>query len=297
MHSTTAGFWADLPSRIDPVIFSIGTYQARWYGVMYLVAFAVVILLVRYRLRSERLALSEQLTMLFASWAIAGVMLGGRLGYVLFYHPDMLRDNPLNIISPIDFSNGIAFTGIAGMSYHGGLIGVALAFYLFCRHHKLAMLPFADLYASVVPLGYMFGRLGNFINGELYGRATSVPWAMRFPADATGQLRHPSQLYEAFGEGFLLFAMLWLTRRKAPFAGFTVGLYLMGYGGVRFVIEFVRQPDSHLGTVLGPFSMGQVLCVAMMLAGGALLAVQAKRRNGEPYAPVFDVSGQPVEGD
>jgi phosphatidylglycerol:prolipoprotein diacylglycerol transferase len=279
MH-TTGNFWTDLPSRIDAVIFSIGTYEARWYGLMYVVAFAIVLFLINHRIRTERLPPND-LPLSFATWAIIGVLFGGRLGYVLFYDPGMLRQNPLNIILPIDFSSGIKYTGIAGMSYHGGLLGVTLAFILFCRRRRVRMLPLADLFASAVPLGYTFGRLGNFINGELYGRVTSVPWAMRFPMDPTGQLRHPSQLYEAFGEGLLLFVVLWVTRRKAPFAGFTTGLYLLGYGCIRFLIEFVRQPDDHLGTVVGVFSMGQVLCAAMIVAGVALLVVQARRQRGK----------------
>lgn len=298
MHPTTPSFWTDLPSYINPVIFAIGTYEARWYGLMYIVAFAIVLFLVTYRTRAENLPLRKDIPSSFATWAIIGVLLGGRLGYVLFYHPEMLRQNPLHTISPIDFTNGIEFTGIAGMSYHGGLLGVALAFVLFCRKHRVRMLPLADLFASAIPIGYMFGRLGNFINGELYGRVTSVPWAMRFPLDPAHQLRHPSQLYEAFGEGLLLFAILWLTRRKAPFAGFTAGLYLIGYGCIRFLIEFVRQPDDHLGTVVGIFSMGQVLCAVMVAAGVTLLIVQARRQRGEPYRPEFAVpAAEPAPAD
>ncbi len=158
------------------------------------------------------------------------------------------------------------------MSFHGGLIAVLLATLLFCRKQGIDFWRFADLFCPAIPLGYTFGRIGNFINGELYGRATDVPWGMFFPLDPAHLLRHPSQLYEAFFEGIVLFAVLWLIRKRSPFDGALFALFLIGYGSVRFFIEFFREPDAQLGFILGPFSMGQLLCLLMIAAGGWLYA-------------------------
>ncbi len=201
----------------------------------------------------------------------SGLLIGGRFGYALFYNFGYYFQHPLEIILPFDFSNGIRFIGISGMSYHGGLIGVIIMSILFCRKRKIDFWKFADLFCPAIPLGYTFGRIGNFINGELYGRITTVPWGMYFPLDPTHSLRHPSQLYEAIFEGIVLFILLWLIRKKKMFDGFLIGIYICGYGFVRFIIEFFREPDSQLGFVLGPLSMGQVLCILMMMAGIAVL--------------------------
>jgi phosphatidylglycerol:prolipoprotein diacylglycerol transferase len=153
------------------------------------------------------------------------------------------------------------------MSYHGGAIGVLVVSLIFCRRYSIDFWNLADLFCPAVPLGYTFGRIGNFINGELFGRATDVPWGMFFPLDSSLQLRHPSQLYEAFFEGIVLFVLLWSIRKKSPFDGFLFSLYIIGYGVVRFFIEFFREPDGQLGFVLGGLTMGQLLCVLMILAG------------------------------
>ena len=164
------------------------------------------------------------------------------------------------------------------MSYHGGLIGVLLGSILFCYRRKINFWNFADLMIPAIPLGYTFGRIGNFINGELYGRVTTVPWGMYFPLDATGQLRHPSQLYEAFFEGIFLFAVLWGIRKKSLFNGFLLSLYLIGYGLVRFFIEFVRKPDFQLGFITGPFTMGQILCFAMISGGMSVFLIKKRSK-------------------
>lgn len=157
------------------------------------------------------------------------------------------------------------------MSYHGGLIGVALAFYIFCRARKISLLKFSDLFALVVPIAYTFGRLGNFINGELYGRVTTKFWGMYFPLDFSGQLRHPSQLYEAFFEGIFLFVILWNIRKKSWRTGSLTALYLIGYGTIRFFIEFFREPETVLGSSFFTITMGQLLCLFMIMAGILLL--------------------------
>ena len=266
-------WWQHLPGNIDPTIFSLGSFQLRWYGTMYLVAFAVVYFLVMYRYRTEGIRIKKEVAQNWFGLAVLGVLIGGRIGYVLFYDPGMILDNPLGIILPFDFSNGIRFTGLAGMSFHGGLIAVFLLTLWYCKKYNVNFWQMADLLVPAIPLGYTFGRIGNFINGELYGRVTNVPWGMYFPNDPSGQLRHPSQLYEAFGEGILLFVILWSLRKNQKLSGLFLPLYLIGYGVVRFFIEFVRQPDAHLGTVLGPFSMGQILCFAMIIGGVVLMPI------------------------
>jgi len=265
--SDFVNFWQHLPSRIDPNIFQIGSFQVRYYSLMYIVAFALTYFLVVYRLQKEKFPYTRETIQDFMLWAIIGVILGGRLGYVLFYNFEYYLRHPSEIFLPFDFSHGIRFVGISGMSYHGGLVGLIAAAVIFCRKYRIAFWNMADLFAPAVPLGYTFGRIGNFINGELWGRATTVPWGMYFPLDGSGLLRHPSQLYEAFFEGVLLFAVLWGLREKRYFEGFFVALYMAGYGLVRFFIEFYREPDAQLGFVLGSLSMGQVLSLLMVMAG------------------------------
>jgi phosphatidylglycerol:prolipoprotein diacylglycerol transferase len=177
----------------------------------------------------------------------------------------------LQIVLPFEFSNGFQFVGISGMSYHGGLIGVLLAALIYCRKSGLDFWRAADLIIPSIPLGYTFGRLGNFINGELYGRVTTRPIGMFFP-DAPGRsLRHPTQLYEAFFEGLFLFVLLWMSRKKLKSPGIFMGVYLIGYGTVRFFIEFFREPDAQIGFVVLSFTMGQLLCFTMLVCGALVL--------------------------
>ncbi len=262
-------WWQHLPSQMDPVIFSIGNFPLRWYGTMYIASFAVTYLIAKYRIKDEKLPYSLDFIADAIMWAIVGVILGGRLGYVIFYGFEDLIQDPLRIISPVAKINGHwRFTGISGMSYHGGISGVAVALWLYARKHKMQYFKLTDLLMVGIPLGFTFGRLGNFINGELYGRVTESWIGMYFPNARDTLLRHPSQLYEAFFEGIVVFLVLWYFRKKSPFAGFLSGLYIFGYGFVRFFIEFFRQPDAHLGFVVGNLSMGQMLCLGMLLAAG-----------------------------
>jgi phosphatidylglycerol:prolipoprotein diacylglycerol transferase len=241
---------------------------------MYLVAFVITYVLILYRLKNEKYQYSPKIIQTFFLYAILGVMIGGRLGYVLFYDLVFFLKQPLRIICPFEYSNGFHYVGLFGMSYHGGLLGVILASLFFCYKNKVNFLHFADLVSPAIPLGYTFGRIGNFLNGELFGRTTSVPWGMYFPLDSTRQLRHPSQLYEAFFEGISLFVILWSLRKTRSFDGFLFSLYLIGYGLVRFFIEFVREPDSQLGFIAGPFTTGQVLCVFMILGGIFIMLIR-----------------------
>jgi len=259
--------WQQLPAQMSPTLFSFGSFQVRYYSLMYIVAFAVVYFLTLYRIKNEGYKYTAETIQDYLVWAMLGVIVGGRLGYALFYNFGYYAQHPLEIILPFDFSHGFKFVGISGMSYHGGLIAVVIALILFCRHRRINFWHFGDLFCPAIPLGYTFGRIGNFINGELWGRVTTEPWGMYFPLDSTHRLRHPSQLYEALFEGLVLFLLLWLIRKKSRVDGFLIGLYICGYGFVRFFIEFFREPDYQLGFVLSFLSMGQVLCILMMIAG------------------------------
>ncbi len=271
-------WWQHLPTHIDPVLFQIGPVRLQYYGLMYLVAFGLTYYLVIRRIKTEDrwTATTEQVQSLMTA-LILGVLIGGRLGYVLFYNLGYYLQHPLEIVLPFSFSNGVTFTGIAGMSYHGGLLGVIITGWLALKHQKGLFLEMMDLFVPAIPLGYTFGRIGNFINGELYGRVTAKPWGMFFPLAADNQLRHPSQLYEAFFEGLFLFAILWFMKNRIKTPGAILGLYLIGYGAVRFFIEYARQPDDHLGFVFAHFSMGQMLCLAMMIIGLGWWAAMKQR--------------------
>ena len=264
-------WWQHLPEHMNPVIFQIGSFRLQYYGLMYLVAFGVTYALASYRLKKEpRWQLSNDHLQGLLTAMIIGLVIGARLGYVLFYNLPYYTEHPLEIILPFSFTNGFHFTGISGMSYHGGLICTIIGAWWYIHRNKLDFKEMADLLIPCIPLGYTFGRLGNFINGELWGRPTTVPWGMYFPSGGP-VLRHPSQLYEAFGEGVLLFVVLWPLRNKIRTPGAMLALYLMGYGTVRFVIEYFRQPDEQLGFVFLGFSMGQILCSVMIAAGAIML--------------------------
>lgn len=244
---------------------------------MYLLAFLVVYFVVAYRIKSENLEYEKPIVSDFLLWAILGSLIGGRLGYVLFYDFRFFLTNPLRIFLPVNISTG-GYEALSGLSYYGGVVGILLVFVFFCYKKRLNYWHFGDIIISGIPLGYTLGRLANFINGELYGRVTSSPLGMYFPLDPTHQLRHPSQLYEAFFEGILLFSILWCLRKTKSFDGFLFSLYFIGYGLSRFFIEFVREPDPQLGYVLGPFTMGQILCFGMILAGIAILLIKYKTK-------------------
>lgn len=282
-------WWQHLPSNIDPVIFSVGHFQLRWYGLMYIIAFAVVYLLIRYRVKTESVTYNMVMVERFLTWAILGVLAGGRLGYVLFYNAGHYWMHPLEIVLPISTQNGLEFTGFSGMSYHGGLLGVAVAFIIFAKKYQVNFFTFTDLIVPTIPLGFMFGRIGCFINGMLYGRPTEMPWGMYFPMDPDGMLRHPSQLYEAFLEGLVLFLVLWGLRKKRAAVHSMASLYLLGYGMVRFGIEFFRQPDAHLGEVVGFLTTGQLLSIGM-IAGGLVLYV-VRNSSSSPLAKLRSASG------
>ncbi|MBN1456594.1 MAG: prolipoprotein diacylglyceryl transferase [Sedimentisphaerales bacterium] len=269
--------WSHLPEHMDPIIFSIGPLHVRWYGTMYLLAFFVVYLVASYRIKSEKLPYTKEQVADYLIYAILACIICSRIGYILFYEFGYFLDHPLKVLIPFDFATK-KFEPLSGLSYHGGVIGIVGVGVIYCRKHRIVFWNFVDLITTGVPLGYTLGRLANFINGELYGRVTTAAWGMYFPMDNTGHLRHPSQLYEAFFEGLVLFAVLWCVRKVKWYDGLVFTVYLIGYGAARFFIEFVRQPDPQLGTVLGPLTMGQVLCLGMIVIGVFILAFKAKTK-------------------
>lgn len=268
---TLNGFWdiwQHLPEEMNPVIFEIGPFKLQYYGLMYIIAFVITYALVLFRIRREkRFNVSSDHVRDLSTFMLLGLIVGARLGYVLFYNLPYYLRHPLEIFLPFDFSHGMTFIGFSGMSYHGGLIGVIITGWIYVRKKGLNFWELSDLYLPVIPLGYTFGRLGNFINGELFGRVTSSPIGMYFPLAPGTALRHPSQLYEAFFEGIFLFSVLWGIRKIENPKGAMLAYYLIGYGIVRFFIEYFRQPDAHLGLIFLSFSMGQVLCGIMILLG------------------------------
>ena len=256
--------------QFDPVVVHLGPLAVRWYGLMYLLAFAMVLVLGRYRLKTQpRLGLTVRDLDDILFLGVIGVVLGGRLGYILFYKlGDYLRE-PLRIL----------YVWEGGMSFHGGFIGVALALLWFARSRAKSWLAVSDFIAPLCPLGLGAGRIGNFINAELWGRPTDLPWAMIFP-NIDKQPRHPSQLYEFALEGLVLFALLWWFSRQPRPAGAISGMFLLGYGVLRFGVEYTREPDQYLGLLAMGFSMGQWLSLPMMVAGiGLLLWAYRKKSN------------------
>ena len=261
-------WWQTLPSKMDPVLVSIGPLTIYWYSTMYLVSFGVVYILCRRKIKDNSFTKInvEQLEDLL-SWCFIGLLIGARVGYVLFYNFEYYISNPLEIIIPFKYYNGNwVFTGIAGMSYHGGVIGVVSAIWFFSRKLKLHLFELSDFLTAAIPMGYFFGRIGNFINGELYGRVTEASIGMYFPNAGDQSLRHPSQLYEALFEGIILYYVINFFNKHKEL-GFNSGTYVIGYGFVRFFIEYFRQPDAHLGFILFNLSMGQILCIVMTLCG------------------------------
>lgn len=243
---------------INPVAISLGPLQIHWYGLMYLFGFMAVWLLARKRVAVHGWQFSEFEDLLF--YGAIGVIVGGRLGYALFYDLPTYLQHPVNLLK--------IWQG--GMSFHGGLLGVLTAFWYFSHKTGKSFFEISDFVAPMVPVGLMFGRIGNFINGELWGKVSDVPWAMVFPTGGPVP-RHPSQLYEAALEGVVLFVILWWFSAKPKPRAAVSGLFLIGYGVFRFLVEFVRVPDPQYGYLaFGWLTMGQVLCLPMIILGVAM---------------------------
>jgi len=256
--------------QIDPVALQLGPVSIHWYGLMYLLGFAAVWLLGRRRIRQGRTSLSLRDLEDIIFYSVIGVVIGGRLGYALIYKPGHYLSHPLEILHIWE----------GGMSFHGGLIGVIAALLWYARQRQQHFMDLADFIAPMIPLGLAAGRWGNFINGELWGRPTDLPWGMVFPH--AGPLpRHPSQLYEMVFEGLLLFALLWWYSSTPRRRGQVSGLFLVSYGTARFFVEFTREPDDFLGLLAAGLSMGQLLSIPMVLAGAIILWMSAKRSSPE----------------
>jgi len=269
--------------HIDPIALKVGPLAIHWYGVTYLVAFGLFLLLGRLRLRHEPFASisgpgawssKDVEDILF--FGVVGVVVGGRLGYCLFYKPGYYFAHPLEILA--------VWQG--GMSFHGGLLGVLVAMTWFARLRQRPWLQVADFVAPCVPTGLAAGRIGNFINGELWGRFASpdLPWAMVFPQSGSMQPRHPSQIYQFLLEGLLLFVLLWLYARRPRRRGEVAAAFLVGYGVLRFVAEYFREPDAFLGLLSLGLSMGQWLCLPMIVAG-VVLWLWAQRQPAPTLQP------------
>lgn len=242
--------------QIDPILFQIGPLAVRWYGMMYLLGFVAAFFIISRLAPRRKLVLNHDAVSDLLFYIVIGVILGGRFGYVLFYNFSYFLSHPLQIFA--------VWQG--GMSFHGGLAGVVVATTLYCRRHAIAILPLADILAIAATIGLGLGRIGNFINGELWGRVTTLPWGVVFP-EAGPEPRHPSQLYEALLEGPVIFFLLyWLFSRKLK-DGVIFFAFFIFYGIGRFIIEFFREPDQQIGFLWGGATMGQLLCLVMILLG------------------------------
>ncbi len=271
---------------INPVAIKLGPLKVHWYGLMYLAGFAAGWALGRWRTRQAWRGLRpvDMDDLLF--YAVLGIVLGGRVGYLIFYGYERLADDPFYALR--------IWQG--GMSFHGGLLGVILAMALFARSRGMPFFQVADFIAPLVPPGLLAGRIGNFINGNLWGAPTDLPWGVVFRApEAGGLARHPTQLYEPALEGVVLFVVLWLYSRSPRALGTVSGLFLLAYGVMRFAVEFVREPDAHIGYLaFGWVTMGQVLTVPMLIAG-AWLMIWGARRGARPVPVPVSATETPGE--
>lgn len=270
-------YWNHIYEHFDPVAFSLFGLPVHWYGMMYVLALVAALYGAKWYVRYDNVPIDTPTLDAYFIWVEIGVILGARLGYILFYDPDTAYylAHPWQMFNP--FKEG-EFVGIRGMSYHGAVIGFFIASFLFSRRKRVHFGLLMDIVAVAVPLGYVFGRIGNFLNQELVGRVTDVPWGIY----VHGALRHPSQLYEAVLEGVVVFLAIWIYRKHRRFMGELILLYGFAYGAMRFTAEFWRAPDPQLGFLCcGWVTMGQVLSAVMMLAAVTLWPLfyaKAKRR-------------------
>lgn len=268
--------WQHIPLYIHPIAFSVGFFSIYWYALFLLTGFFLSFSFLMWW--SKKTNFPPEDLWDIATSVFLGALIGGRLGYALFYNLEYFLEKPLALFIPYDFTAHV-WTGISGMSFHGGFIGVILALLWWTRKRKQSFWKIADMMALAVPITLFFGRLGNFFTGELYGRLTERPWGMFFQgAFPSNALRHPSELYEAFLEGILLFLILIFASRKVSFPGMLSGLFIIGYATLRFFVEYFRAPDEHIGFIFGYFTLGQLLSLYMFF-GGVVLFLWLKRRN------------------
>lgn len=274
------GWWQHLPEHIDPIIFSFGVISVRWYAFCF--ALGIGAMWIRFSLDRKRFfqhISGKNLEDIFF-FVLIGALIGARLGYVFWYNLSYFIEYPVQIFLPLDPVTG-RFIGIAGLSFHGALVGGAVMMFWCAKTRRESFLVWADRFARIVPLGILFGRLGNFLNGELWGRGTDMVWGMFFPQAGAMVLRHPSQLYEAFGEGVLLYGILsWIGRKKRRL-GFLTACFFFGYGTIRFILEYWREPDAQIGLIVGMFSLGQIFSLCLIGFGGVWLGYMAARKVSE----------------
>lgn len=276
----------EIYQALDPVAFALGPLQVRWYGIAYILGFAFAAFAISRISRRWRVDVDEESLYVVILCVIVGVIAGGRLGYCLFYGDGYYLQNPLKILAVNE----------GGMSFHGGMIGVLVGGLAASRLTRIPFLTLADLGAIAAPIGLFMGRCANFVNGELWGSPTSLPWGVVFGGVAGSMPRHPSQLYEALLEGLLLFIVLmYLARRRPPLPrGCYLGVFMTLYGVFRFCIEFIRQPDEQIGYLLGSwFTMGQLLSLPVLVAGIALLAYAARTKTPQEWAPAPTAADEP----
>ncbi|MDB4470656.1 prolipoprotein diacylglyceryl transferase [Deltaproteobacteria bacterium] len=258
--------------QIDPIIFSIGPLAVRWYGMMYLLGFVGGYFMLCHVARLRNFSITKEQISDLLFYGVIGVVAGGRFGYTLFYNADYYLSRPWEIF----------YVWEGGMSFHGGLIGVFTVLLIYCKKRQFSLLMIADLVVVAVPIGLGFGRIGNFINAELWGRPTDLPWGVVFPGGGS-EPRHPSQLYEAGLEGLLLFIVIYALHRLKVRSGIAAFSFLTLYGFFRLLVEFVRQPDAHLGFLWGGATMGQLLSIPMILVGCAGLFIVMRRAQNESH--------------
>lgn len=267
-------FWQNIYSKFEPVAFSIGSIHVHWYGIMYAISLLVAIFVAHWLIKKDNSEISKETLDNYIWWAEIGVILGARIGYILFYdlHTSYYLMHPWQIFNP--FSNG-EFVGISGMSYHGAVIGFVFSSILFCKKYKVNFWLIADIAVVAISFAYIFGRIANFLNQELVGRVTDVPWAIL----VHGELRHPSQLYEAFLEGFVIFLILYFYRNRKKFVGELAILYFILYSFMRTIAELFRQPDAQLGFLYGTnwFTMGMQISMCFAVIGVILYMFIYKR--------------------
>ena len=267
-------FWQHIYYHFNPIAFSIFGFKVHWYGIMYILALLSALYMAKYLVKKDKLLISEKVLDDYFVWVEVGVILGARIGYFIFYVPD----NSYYFLHPWEMFNPFLdgeFVGIRGMSYHGAVIGFAVSTLLFVKFKKENLWQLLDIVAVSVPAGYIFGRIGNFLNQELIGRVTDVEWGIY----VNGVLRHPSQLYEAFFEGFVIFIILFLYRNRKKFDGELIALYMILYGGFRSFCEIFRQPDPQLGFIIGSFTMGELLSFVMIYAGILIFFIKLRQNS------------------
>ena len=258
---------------INPVAINLGPLKVHWYGIMYMVGFIFFIILGKWWIRKfKHPYITDKIIDDMLFYGVLGVILGGRIGYCLFYQPNYYFSHPIEMIK----------TWNGGMSFHGGMLGVFIAIFYLSKMNKVSFFIYSDFIAPFIPISLFFGRIGNFINGELWGKAVThnIPWAMIYPQSGSLIPRHPSQIYEALGEGLLLMIILWWFAFKPRFIGQLSGLFMISYGLIRFTLEFFREPDSFLIDLPSKtgFSMGQWLCIPMIIYGVILYIIMTKKK-------------------